>query len=482
MTKVGLNATCVIVDGSVIESNMMKRTSTSYAKDKAGTIGRSLAVDDDSPLHVHQRPRKSQTSLGLNDGPRRRRRQPFHCTASSLVVSVLVIAIISLTAAMVSRKNGANSRMDVKKIDEGHLLRHMSSTANNTVFSSLNTSSSSLQRSSLWYWIGIVRDAGEVQPAIWDYMVQLNCQPVHPIMVHILVGSNKEHGIQERDKRLPENKSLLGCAPFLIEDEHDDMMILHSRNGASVAPIPSNNSRVERIARIRDAQRERLRILWKEQRGQREGLDASEENNDIVMVADLDLYSFPPVDKIISQINTMNGQDAVCAAGVTMAHAQEMWYYDTFALIFLPDTFAHPLQRRLVKEFYTGEDPSLVRSDNQNGAFTQGDIMRHLHQTAAQSPMSNAPVRSCFAGLAIYRAATYFTDECQYSVQLPDRVQTSSGILSHPLYRYASTKDGRPCEHVVFHSCLHDTAAKMGRPPIQIAVNPNLIALWKKSR
>jgi hypothetical protein len=47
-----------------------------------------------------------------------------------------------------------------------------------------------------------------------------------------------------------------------------------------------------------------LRSLWKEHRGD-SSIMIGGENIDIVMVADIDLYEFPPVDKIISQINNM---------------------------------------------------------------------------------------------------------------------------------------------------------------------------------
>jgi hypothetical protein len=504
----------------------MKRTSTSsYSRDY---IVKSLVVVVEDSFHSGV-PKKLPTLARSSVVGSRRRKQP-----PCLVALVLLIVIFSISGALVSKRlfeQSSKIAEQTHKDDEGRLLRHhdASLAAATAAAAAASSSSSNITNNNmtvvtsaappLWYWIGIVRDATEIQPAIWNYMVQLNCplknkgreQQQQPITVHILVGINKEYGIRERDKRLEkQQQQLLGgddgndnCAPFLIEDEHDDDMIrlLHA-NGASV-PVSTNNiSRVERIARIRDAQRERLRSLWKkEHRWGEESVETNNNNNnnDIVMVADLDLYRFPPFDRIIAQIQNMNGQDAVCAAGVTMAaHSNshvspgggegELWYYDTFALVFLPDTFAHPLKRRLVKHFYTGEDYALVRSDNQNGHFTQGDIMRHLKKVAAarSATTGTAPVRSCFAGLAIYRASTYFTDECQYSVQLPpppssSRGTTTNTILPHPLYRYASEVDGRPCEHVVFHTCLHDTATRMIRPPVQIAVNPNLVALWKKN-
>ena len=199
-------------------------------------------------------------------------------------------------------------------------------------------------------------------------------------------------------------------------------------------------------------------------------------------MADLDLFRLPPVARVLKQAESMvatssdhndnnnNKLDVVCAAGVTMASREELWYYDTYATVLLPDTYVHPLKRRLVKEYFAGENRSLVRSDNQHGSFTQGDLMRYLQQQATDT--GTVMVRSCFGGLSIYRATTFFEPKCSYTLQQQDADQRQ-------LERYASESDGRPCEHVVFQTCLQDHAEITS--PAKVAINPSLLLLWRKN-
>jgi hypothetical protein len=44
------------------------------------------------------------------------------------------------------------------------------------------------------------------------------------------------------------------------------------------------------------------------------------------------------------------------------------------------------------------------------------------------------------------------------------------------IMRYANNKEGRPCEHVVFHDCLRDVSVGV----FDIAVNPMLRSLWAR--
>jgi len=205
--------------------------------------------------------------------------------------------------------------------------------------------------------------------------------------------------------------------------------------------------------------------------------------------------------------------NAICAAGITMNLGQnsnskaipEPWYYDTFATVFLPDTFSHPIKRRLVPHLYHGEDPQLVRSNNQRGNFTQGDIFRYFQAQGLKKNVSMSRsegvsdglgctrVKSCFGGMALYRAANYFEQYCTYQLQESIRDQLehwhdSDNIdsdyvrgkvtvnASKSIIRYANNKERRPCEHVVFHDCL----MKVTSGQFEIAVNPALKTFWKR--
>ena len=304
----------------------------------------------------------------------------------------------------------------------------------------------------IWFWVGIVRDAKEVQESTWDALAHAACSS--SIHIHITVSRNADYAEDQLVRQrigVIQMKSAQSYANIYIEGEKD----------LGITSLPSN--RIERIAVVRDAQRQRVRQLWEENRP----ANASFQK-DVVIVADLDLFRLPVTTGVLTQakyIAEHDDLDVVCAAGVTMASRHELWYYDTFATVLLPDTYVHPLKRRLVKNYYAGEDPNLVRSDNQNGSFTQGDIMRYFQQQSAAT--GTARVRSCFGGLAIYRATTWFEESCSYTLN-----NTKS------LERYASAADGRPCEHIAFHTCLQDTESIS---KAKIAVNPGLLTLWRKN-
>eukprot|EP00977_Amphora_coffeiformis_P007594 scaffold1667_cov173-Amphora_coffeaeformis.AAC.22 len=303
-----------------------------------------------------------------------------------------------------------------------------------------------------WFWVGIVRDAKEIQESTWDALAHAACS--FDVQIHITVAKNAEYAMDQLVRQriaVMEMKSMESCASVYIEGEHE----------LGITSLPSN--RIERIAIVRDVQRQRVRQLWQENRPVN-----AKFKKDIVIVADFDLFRLPQTTGVLTQaeyIAENDDLDVVCAAGVTMASRNELWYYDTFATILLPDTYVHPLKRRLVKDNYPGEDPNLVRSDNQNGSFTQGDIMRYFQQQAAAR--GTARVRSCFGGLAIYRATTWFEEACSYILDDPKSLE-----------RYASAADGRPCEHIAFHTCLQDTDTI---PKAKVAINPSLLALWRKN-
>ena len=296
---------------------------------------------------------------------------------------------------------------------------------------------------SRWFWIGLVRDARQVSNSTWNALAQAACQ--YHMAIHVTVALHADLARTMFRQRTINTDYYDYCAPVYYFETEADL-------GLGMSP-PSSN-RVTRIAAIRDAQRQRIRQL--------------SHNMDVVIVADLDLRRLPPVSQVVQQGPHLLNVDAVCAAGITLASRDELWYYDTFATVLLPDTFVHPLSRRLVPRHYPGENTSLVRSNYQHGSFTQGDLMRYLQQQQQQHDGSVVPVRSCFGGLAVYRAAVWLEPACQYT--LPP----NHALL---LQRYASHIDGVPCEHVAFHACLQDTP---GLRPARIAINPSMLTLWRK--
>ena len=388
------------------------------------------------------------------------------------------------------------------------------------------------------YAVGLVRDMAEIQPDVLRWLAEVNCN--HGVGLHIVAGGGAGDAATQKDSldhyrsrivdeqsRIPtkepavgevgekssnahtknnQGEMFSGCAPAHIVTEDAD--VIYGTN----KPRPTN--RIERIAALRDYQRELLRTQYV-------GDDNANGISDgAVIVIDLDLAALPPPQRVVevahklscsedgmsgsgSNINSNSPPfpfDAICAAGVTAASKRELWYYDTYATVLWPDTYLHPLQRRLIKKYYPGEDPALVRSNDRNGNWTQGDIMRYLQTKAKeQSEHGTVDARSCFGGMTIYRASAWFEPKCSYAHGIGiDRGIGGSGPSSNAngaaastgLMRYASEADGRPCEHVVFHDCLirtneHGSIASdsgVGDSKSRIAIMPKLLTLWRKDK
>lgn len=342
------------------------------------------------------------------------------------------------------------------------------------------------------YVAAMVRTASDIRPSVLETLVQLSC--ANSVGVHILAAggiAEVSRKVQEKQKNffresrrtaleIQAELTLLDgsaesgkCAPFEIV-EQDDSKIFRNAEGGSA---PTN--RVDRIAAFRDYQRS---LLFPHFMGSPPSLESEVVQDGVVVVIDLDLGAIPSVSSLVSQIDAMllrkHSHDVVCAAGVTMASQREPWYYDTYATVLLPDTYTHPLKRRLIGDYYEGEDPMLVRSDDQHGKFTQGHLMKWLHNRAKEEEATEGGrgmvrVRSCFGGLALYRTSAWFEPQCRYS----------DAVLAEELVRYASKADGRPCEHVVFHDCLKERGISdpmSGHRDVDIAIDPRLITLWKK--
>lgn len=283
--------------------------------------------------------------------------------------------------------------------------------------------------SSLVFLAGMVRDGTKMAPSVIKTLVKLNC--ADKIGIHI-VTSRASMSVFDQHRQNYES-----CAPFIILKE--------DRN---VGSIPN---RVDRIAHVRDFQRENLRLLFE---------DRTLEN-DIVIVADLDLVELPSRNILLEKINGIIADpafDVICSAGQTF---NPYGYYDIFSTIVYPETFVYPVEGRLTQLLNDGENRSMVRSADVWGKFNQFDLMEYFEQEASRSPEGTVPVRSCFGGLALYRASKFLSPRCGYSTQSKD------------LMRFASRFEQRPCEHVIFHYCLVRTD-----PTTRIGLNPSLKTKW----
>ena len=404
-----------------------------------------------------------------------------------------------------------------------------------TTISGSSSSSSSSSSSTVSVWLaGIILDAIKIQPHIWESLIRLNCQ--HNIGIHIIAKYNTEEATQVRNdyvhsfkyedktngyehERKHKHKQ---CAPFIIYDQGDNQNIesdiplknneirIESNNdgkvsnkGSSSSSSSSSSNRIDRLSHLRDFQRN---ILHKEIFVNKEKQDGDIDEG-VIILADLDLYQFPSIKRIINQIQRLRidkvyPHDAVCAMGTTINFGSQIggneirkkkkkliripFYYDTFATVFLPDTFSHPLSRRLISHNYPNEDPKLVRSNDQvYGNFTQAHIWNYFMEkgkelldngsssSSTHTRSGNVPVKSCFGGMAMYKSSVYFNMRCQY--ELKREIINQQRMNDTSIMKYASSKEERPCEHVVFHDCLSGIL-----PTFAIAVNPLLQTLWRR--
>ena len=315
---------------------------------------------------------------------------------------------------------------------------------------------------------GMILDGSKIHSQVWSTIMTLNCE--HDVSVHFLVEKGFKEAGQEQERIRTQRYQNNVCAPFLMEGQESIQ-----------TELERITNRIDRISVLRDFHRLQLKNMLEA----RANTSSNDPSKDIVILVDLDLFRLPSVKDLVSQIKQLQEpketypHDAICAAGVTMAKTknvgrqQEPWYYDTFATVLLPDTYTHPLKRRLYKQYYNGEDPNFVRSDNRFGKFTQGDLFRHLVEKANESPTGAAGVRSCYGGIAMYRAPAYLDLQCRYRLTKNDLQSDES--KSKSIMRYASEKEERPCEHVVFHDCLLKSF-----PKFDLAVNPSLVTFWKR--
>lgn len=270
--------------------------------------------------------------------------------------------------------------------------------------------------------IGLTRNIGSTSQSFKNQLIDLSCK--HHISITIL-SSVYHHEAKLRN------------------DSCGDWNLVMQPNLLDLRRM----GRVERIAFLRDFQREQIRKDFR--------------NSSVVVVVDMDLENLPDPARLVEEIayvrSNSSSPDVTCPLGLQYYPFVE-GYYDTFATILLPDTFVYPLRDRLRQKFMPNENTELVISGhNQFGSFNPWDLMRYIQYKA--SPRGELRVGSCFGGFAIYRSETFFEPLCNYS------------YLSDNLMMYAN-HERRPCEHIAFHKCLREVRNTT------IAIQTNLVTAW----
>lgn len=255
----------------------------------------------------------------------------------------------------------------------------------------------------------------------------------------------------------------------ILVDKHEDIsqtpLLLFSQQNCGLEIITSNLSlpnlysmnRVDKIALVRNYHREinRYRELFFK----------------AVIIFDIDMKRYPnyfEIEKSLYQlIDQKLGYDTFVSFGVMF---RPYGYYDSFATILNSNTWLYAVGDRKIKKRYLEEDPLWIRSNDAFGDVTTGVQAEAILNSNNSNNNNNDffHLNSGFGGMAMYRATVWFSPKCSYKLE----------DLSENLYeRYSNRDDGRPCEHVAFHTCLHQII-----PNYKIAINKNLITYWNNPK
>jgi len=279
---------------------------------------------------------------------------------------------------------------------------------------------------------GIIHHGAEISTNSLNFLVEVTC--INKIRTHVLGADDMEilAGMYNRlkDKRFPGQL----CAPLMV---------------AAQPIITQEQNRITRIVTAREYQKNSIA----------EQYVFSNLDKATIILADLDVNELPPRDQVVNNAMKMNSRagmdvDVLCSAGKML---NPNGYYDTFATILLPDTFVYPIGGRPDLKARPEEDPSLIIGENFNA-----EQLMEWFQIKGGANADPVPVKSCFGGLAIYRASKWLDQRCSYKDLQPE-VNA----------KYANRYDKAPCEHVVLHNCLQAID-----PSVVIAVQPDMHTLW----
>ena len=173
--------------------------------------------------------------------------------------------------------------------------------------------------------VGIVLDASAIESNILNFLVDIACH--HNVMSHVLSSkgaseaSNAVRALMEEKQRSKSPGRAEQCAEIVFATEPPQL-------------IAGIDNRIDRIARLRDWQRDMLMTdgdVYPTNGGGSGG--GSKKNNGVVIVADLDLHRLPTVEEVMQEVHHViqsdGGEaDVVCAAGIMH---RPFGYYDTFA-------------------------------------------------------------------------------------------------------------------------------------------------------
>jgi hypothetical protein len=287
---------------------------------------------------------------------------------------------------------------------------------------------------------GMLDDGALITTDALNFLLNMNC--VFQVQIHVMLKNNQDvlYDLYQlmKDQIHPQQT----CAPFHVRTQP--------------AYISELESRIERLSLAREHQRAEIKGIM---------FDLEDLEKAVVVLADLDLTELPVPGKILEHaLNMMvkDDVDVLCSAGVVKNYEhEEEGYYDTFATVLLPDTFVFSIAGRQIQEIRPEEDPAFILGKG----FTNVDLLKWFRKqgTAFSNEMKPVHVKSCFGGLAMYRASKWLSDRCAYDMVDPDGA------------KYANRLDHSSCEHVAFNGCI-----KRADPSTSIAIQPDLRTRWQK--
>eukprot|EP01063_Lacrimia_lanifica_P012820 TRINITY_DN19529_c0_g1_i1.p1 TRINITY_DN19529_c0_g1~~TRINITY_DN19529_c0_g1_i1.p1 ORF type:complete len:642 (+),score=155.05 TRINITY_DN19529_c0_g1_i1:102-2027(+) len=299
--------------------------------------------------------------------------------------------------------------------------------------------------------VALARTLEEVSEQGVKDLAALSCE--HNVAVDVVVGDMQEWDLS---KLALCAATRADCAPIKFHPEPAEVT---ARRG------PYDN-RVARIARIRDHQRQTLRTEY------------ADSDVRVIMALDLDLLKIPDPVQLMRVAGRAAADpawpDGTCALGQHLS-AVGNEYYDTFATVYDDGTWAYPFAMRLLKDQHPpGEDVHKVVSFFTFGSFDQWDATNYIKHQASLADNGVAPMRSCFGGAAVYKAAAFLDMECKYEWTPPIEERADPERSPDTMWRFADAGMERACEHVIFHHCLKAVrGAKFG-------IDPLLVTHWLK--
>ena len=236
--------------------------------------------------------------------------------------------------------------------------------------------------------------------------------------------------------------------------QEDELPLPHCQKNNNVhlmvEPVALPDDRIDRLAVLRNRLRDEV---LQQQAGRRPPYD-------VVMVLDLDLYRIPTVEQLQHGLELVwnssgssssagdddddNNNNSAALLDIACANGYEVMAgmpqpYDLYAMIEASGEFRYGAEGLTPYWYATLQQP-------------------RLFQRIVRGRSSVYPVRSCFAGVALYKASVYFDERCSYTTQ--------------PVSLDRFALDGKVCEHVVLHECLRHY--RRGGDTLRVAIVPTM--------